>query len=240
MRWVWPLLLLAACGSSDRRTVTVLAASSLTGSFTALERMFEQTHPDIDVVLSFAGSQTLAMQVRHGIVADVFASADERHAESLFHERLVTAPRVFAEGELVVVGTPTRLEELSSVRNLVLGAPEVPVGRYSDLLLDRASDRFGAQWRRQVDSRVVSREPSVRMVAAKVALGEADAGVVYRADLEALPGIGAVSVPEDWVPPIRYVQVRLARAPEASLAEEWMAFVESPRGRLELTRRGFR
>ena len=82
-------LLLAGCGSGggaaaggsaapsaapEARTLTVLAAASLTETFTALEKQFETDHPGVDVKLNFAGSSDLAQQIVNGAPADVFAA----------------------------------------------------------------------------------------------------------------------------------------------------------------------
>ena len=61
-----------ACTS--RACLTVLAAASLTETFTALEKQFEAGHPGVDVKLNFAGSSDLAQQVVNGAPADVFAA----------------------------------------------------------------------------------------------------------------------------------------------------------------------
>ena len=57
-------LSLSGCGSQDK-TVTVLAASSLTGTFTTLADQFEKDHPGVQVKLAFDSSATLAQQA-HG------------------------------------------------------------------------------------------------------------------------------------------------------------------------------
>ena len=80
------LLPLTACGADDGdagsggdgTTLTVLAASSLTETFTALAERFEADHPGVDVQLAFDSSATLAAQAVEGAPADVLATADER------------------------------------------------------------------------------------------------------------------------------------------------------------------
>ena len=76
-----------------------------------------------------------------------------------------------------------RFAELPRARRIVVGAPEAPIGRYTLLLLDRAELALGARFRSELEARVVSRELNVRQVLAKLSLGEADAGIVYRSDL---------------------------------------------------------
>ncbi|HET9518516.1 MAG TPA: extracellular solute-binding protein, partial [Actinoplanes sp.] len=67
----------AACGDSpdDGTQITVLAAASLTESFTTIGKDFEATHQGTRVVFSFGGSAQLATQITSGAPADVFAAA---------------------------------------------------------------------------------------------------------------------------------------------------------------------
>ncbi len=68
---------------------------------------------------------------------------------------------------------------------LVLAAPGVPVRDYTDAMLETmaADPMYGEDYREAVLANVVSEEDNVRQVAAKVALGEADAGIVYLSDI---------------------------------------------------------
>src|SRR5690606_681056 len=70
---------------------------------------------------------------------------------------------------------------------LVLAVPQVPVGAYTREALDliAADPGSGEDFRNRVEANIVSLEDNVRQVVAKVALGEADAGVVYMTDITA-------------------------------------------------------
>src|ERR1043165_8638844 len=71
------LLPLTACGGgNDETTITVLAASSLTGTFTELGKKFEAEHDGVTVKFAFDSSATLAQQATQGAPADVLATAD--------------------------------------------------------------------------------------------------------------------------------------------------------------------
>ena len=84
------LLVVGGCGSSgsggsasggdgsksDKGTLTVLGAASLTEAFTTLAKDFEAAHPGTHVRLAFDSSATLAEQVNQGAPADVLATAD--------------------------------------------------------------------------------------------------------------------------------------------------------------------
>lgn len=160
--------------------VQVYAAASLTAAFDELARRFEADHPDIDVLpIVYGGSSTLATQIVEGAPADVFASADEPNMKSVRDADLVAGPAsVFATNTLVVAlapGNPAGVKTLSDLAkaSLVLCAPEVPCGRASQKLLEN----------QRVTLTPVSLEQSVTAVLQKVALGEADAGLVYATDV---------------------------------------------------------
>src|SRR5512140_81534 len=182
---------LAASCAANRHALVVFAASSLREAFGDVGAELRQQSAQADVQFNFAGTQDLATQLRHGARADVFASADERQLEQLVREGLVEPPRVFACNALVVIApaqNPAQLhslEDLPKARRLIIAAPEVPAGRYAEEVIARAQAVYGAAWGDAVRARLVSRELNVRQVLSKVALGEADAGLVYRTDAEA-------------------------------------------------------
>lgn len=230
---------LGGCGAPERTPLTVLAASSLTDVFGELERRFEAEHPEVDVVVAFGGTQALATQIRHGLRADVLASADEAHVTALAAEGLVEAPRPFAHNALVLAvadgAGDVAWRDLPELERLVVGDADVPLGRYTSALLDDAGERYGAAWRAAVEARVVSREPHARAVSAKVALGEADAAIVYATDVPV--GHRAIGWPDG--PVATYHHAALTEAPEPGLARAWTTFVASPDGRAALEAHGF-
>ncbi len=187
--------LLAAGGASARgdSTLTVFAASSLTDAF-----------PKIDpkATYSFAGSNTLAAQIRQGAPADVFASANTALPSALHRDGLCTKPVVFTRNALVVIvprSNPAGVHGVFDLRKrgvkLVIAAPGVPVGDYTLQVLRRLKLR----------PHVVSRETDVREVLAKVALGEADAGFVYSTDARTVPHkVRTIRIPARGQPNVRY------------------------------------
>ena len=83
--------------------LVVFEAASLKEAFATLAARFEKDHAGTNVVTNTAGSQELRAQLEHGAVADVFASADQRHMNALATEGLVVGPALFACNEPVVV-----------------------------------------------------------------------------------------------------------------------------------------
>lgn len=230
--------------SSGERELVVFAAASLRDAFEALGAAFRSKHQGVDVIFNFAGSQQLRTQIEHGAVADVLASANQVHMDAVRAQGLAGEAAIFARNELVVVvprgvGTLRRFEDLPSAQRVVIGASEVPVGRYTRQVLERAAARWPG-FAEQVMARVVSQELNVRQVLAKVALGEGDAGIVYRTDAAAMPSrVDVIAIPDELNVVASYPIAALTRAPHPTLAAAWIDFVRAPEGQAMLARAGF-
>ncbi len=246
------LVVSLGCGTSCERqqsaqteTLSVFAASSLTEAFEDLERGFAKAHPGVDVELTFAGSQVIRLQLEQGAQTDVFAAADSAHMDPLVAEGLVDGARTFAENELAVIvprrssGAIASFAELPRAQRLVIGTKEVPVGIYTRKMFDNAKAEFGADFTREVEAHVVSEETNVRLVRAKVELGEADAAVVYRTDALASDRVVTVPIPSNLNVRASYPIGVLHRARHPELARTFVGYVVSAEGKATLRRHGF-
>lgn len=232
--------------AAGARELVVFTASSLREAFAELGARFEREHPGTKVTFALAGSQELRTQIEHGAPADVFASADWTHMRALVAAGLAGAPRTFARNEPVLVvprDNPAGLRSLGDLpraKRIVLGAPEVPIGAYTLRILDAASRRYGAGFRPSVEAHVVSRELNVRQVLSKVALGEADAAVVYRTDARrAGKAVEVISIPPDLNVVAEYPVAVIGHAKEPALAREFVDLLLSAEGQEALARAGF-
>jgi molybdate transport system substrate-binding protein len=107
-------------------------------------------------------------------------------------------------------------------------------------MLDAASRDFGADFRARVEARVVSREPDVRQVLAKVSLGEADAGIVYRTDaMTAKDRVQIVAIPSAYNVVAEYPVAITANAAAPELARAFVELLLSPEGQQLLAGQGF-
>jgi molybdate transport system substrate-binding protein len=253
-----PLILaaLAGCGAdveedaAPPQSLTVFAAASLTDAFREIALIWEAENPDIDLVFNFAGSNQLATQINQGAPADVFASADWEQMDSAVAGGRIDAgaPRVLATNRLVVVfpadnpAAITRLQDLAAPDTLiVLAAGQVPVGRYSLDFLEKAGNdpEFGEQFQENVLRNVVSYEENVRAVLNKVALGEADAGIVYVSDLVDMDGVGRLDIPERLNSVAEYPIAALNDSPHEAAAAAFIDLALGPAGQAILAQYGF-
>lgn len=234
------LLVLVACGPATGRTadratsaatdgalqgqVLVSAAASLTDVFAAIERRFEQAHPDVDVVVNPAGSSSLREQVLAGAPVDVFAPADPTTMDAVVAAGLVAGqPAIFAHNRLQVAvppGNPARISGLDDFDEdqLLLGlcAAPVPCGTLAREALDAAG----------VTPAIDTNEPDVRALLTKVAGGELDAGITYVTDVTAAgDDVIGVDIPDDVNVVARYPIAALADAPNARAAAVFTSFV---------------
>ncbi|MFT4127160.1 MAG: molybdate ABC transporter substrate-binding protein [Gordonia sp. (in: high G+C Gram-positive bacteria)] len=164
-------------GGGEKTVLNVYAAASLKKTFTALEKTFEDQHPDVDVRPNFDGSSALVTQIQQGADVDVLATADEATMTKVTD--LVDTPQIFATNTLVIAtapGNPRHIENFASLRNAdistVVCAVEVPCGA-ATAEVERTTG---------VDITPRSEEASVSAVLTKVTSGEADAGLVYVTD----------------------------------------------------------
>ncbi|HET6146560.1 MAG TPA: molybdate ABC transporter substrate-binding protein [Polyangia bacterium] len=226
--------------------LVVFEAASLRDAFARLIPRFERDNASTKVVTNAAGSQELRAQIEHGAAADVFASADRKHMDALAAQGLVVGPTVFTCNQAVVVvrralaATVKTLADLPRVDRIVLGAPEVPIGHYTVEILKKAAATLGAEFPGRVDAKVVSRELNVRQVLAKVRLGEADAGVVYRSDaVAAADQVSVIAIPPELNVAAQYPIAQVKSAPHGDLARRWIELVKSPTGAAALREAGF-
>lgn len=233
-------------------TLNVFAAASLTAAFEEIGELFEASYPNATIVFNFAGSQQLAQQIIAGAPADVFASANQKQTDVVIQAGGIVAgsQQTFVRNRLVVIypqDNPAGLRDLKDLAQpglkLVFAAQEVPVGQYSLDFLDKAitDPAFGDSYKEDVLANVVSYEDNVKAVLTKVALGEADAGIVYTSDITGEDGaiVGRIDIP-DALNVIATYPIALVKESEyMELAQAFIDLVLSQAGQDILAKHNF-
>ena len=232
------VLLVAGCaqpGAAEKPTgVTVLAAASLTESFTRIGKDFEAANQGVKVTFSFGGSSGLARQIVSGAPADVFAAASPATMTTVTEAGdAAGAPAVFTRNQLVIAvpkGNPEGLTSLAALAKpgvkVALCAEQVPCGA--------AAKKAG------VTVRPVTQEQDVKAALSKVKLGEVDAALVYRTDVRAAAAdVDGVEFPESAKAINDYPIVALKDARNAAGAAAFVAYVRSEPAQKVLADAGF-
>lgn len=218
--------------------VTVFAAASLTESFTQLGKDFEAANPGAEVTFNFAGSSALARQINQGAPADVFASAATATMKQVTDTGAATGtPPVFVRNKLEIAvpkGNPGKVTGLADFgeadRTIALCAEQVPCGAAAKKVFEAAG----------ITAAPDTLEQDVKAVLTKVELGEVDAALVYRTDVEAAgTQVEGIEFAEADQAVNDYPITALAKAPNAAGAKAFVDFVLSDKGRAVLSAAGF-
>ncbi|HEX2681988.1 MAG TPA: molybdate ABC transporter substrate-binding protein [Candidatus Dormibacteraeota bacterium] len=224
---------LASCGTGIDHPfpaeLTVFAAASLEPAFDRIARKVDAT-----TTFNFAGTQVLTAQLTQGAKADVFASADSAHMEAVQQAGLlVGSPQVFAHNKLEIAvekGNPKGIHSLQDLARpglvIVLADSSVPAGKYAQLALSKAG----------VTVHPVSLETQVTTVVTRVALGEADAGIVYVSDIVTSGKVDGVPIPDSQNVVADYF---IGDVSDRPAAHTFIDYVLSPGGQAIMAAAGF-
>jgi molybdate transport system substrate-binding protein len=220
-------------------SITVSAASSLTGALGQLETSFHVRHPGTTIAFNFGSSGALATQIQQGAPADVFASASPGDMATVQQAGEISGtPTIFARNRLEIVvkpGNPLGIHSLADLTKapvVALCVTTAPCGSTAQQALAKAHVTLPVAQ--------VSLGQNVDATLAEVTTGDADAGVVYVTNAKTLgsQGVGVPIPPGQNVTtsyPIAVVKTTTDRA----LAEAWIAYVLGPTGQSVLRQASF-
>lgn len=216
--------------------LTVFAAASLQPAFDKMGQELKKTQ-NVTTTFNYAGTQTLTAQLQQGAAADVFASADTAHMTTVQSAGLLSGQsKIFAHNRLEIVvakGNPKGIHTLADLSRgglvVLLADPSVPAGKYAQQALSRA----------HVTVQPASLELQVTGVLSKVALGEADAGIVYVSDIVTSGKVEGVAIPDSQNVTADYPIAVLKAATNSMWAQAFIDLVLSPDGQAILKAAGF-
>lgn len=230
----------------DTLELRVFAASSLTDVFTEISKHYEEEHAGTEIILNFASSSRLASQLRERVEADVYASANMYQMQYLIDIGLIDAPNVitFVENKLTIIvpaGNPANIQKVEDIGKvgvkLILAVEDVPVREYADQVIGSLPEVT----QKSIYENLVSEESNVRQVVTKIALGEADAGIVYQSDVtpDIKKLVEIIEIPDSMNVKARYPIGILNESEHQAEAEDFIQFVLSEYGQMLLTDWGF-
>ncbi len=244
-----PALLLAGCGSTNagdhpsddsstpsgkvirdgsKQELIVFAAASMTESLTALKSVYEQAHPEVEIVYNFDSSGTLKAQIEEGADCDLFISAGQKQMNDLDLSTRID----LLENKVALVVAPNSNLQLSDFRKLAeelqngsllmaMGNSDVPVGQYTQEILHYYSlseEELAAKG-------CITYGSNVKEVTTQVLESAVDCGIIYATDATSagLP-IVDTATPE-MCGQVIYPAAVLATAKHPEAAEQFLNFL---------------
>jgi molybdate transport system substrate-binding protein len=225
----------SSSASAVSGTITVFAAASLTESFGTLGTQFEAAHPGTTVKFNFAASSALAQSITQGAPADVFASASAKNMTQIGDE--ATDSKTFADNVMEIAVPPDNPGKVTQVSDLTRAGLKVA--------LCQAQVPCGATAKQVFDKQMITVKPvtegaDVKSVLTAVQLGEVDAGVVYKTDVQAAgTKVKGIEIPAEQNASTSYPIAALKAAPNSAGAAAFVDYVLSDDGEKVLSAAGF-
>ncbi|MDR3373460.1 MAG: molybdate ABC transporter substrate-binding protein [Ancalomicrobiaceae bacterium] len=239
-------LCLSQPAAADSRPLTVFAAASLKNALDDVAAGWV-AGGHAKPAISYAASGPLAKQIEAGAPADIFISADLAWMDYAESKNLVDkASRFTLLGNDLVLIVPKastatfKIAPNAALADLVgadgrlaVGEPKsVPAGKYAQ----DALQKLGI-WD-SVKGRLAYAE-SVRAALQLVARGEAPAGIVYKTDAFADPGVKILDTfPEDSHAPVVYPAALVTGASNPDSAG-FLAYLRGPEAKAAFEKQGF-
>lgn len=230
------IIILAGCGQSTEKksnksstqkdTLNISAAASLTDVTKELEQAFNKQHDKVAINFNYGGSGSLRQQIEKGAPSDVFMSANIKDVKILADKDKAHNTYNYAQNELVLIGnSKTDKQDLSQLQNdekVAIGEPNsVPAGKYAQQFL-KDQNLYD-----NVKPHLVYAK-DVRQVLNYVTKGNAQFGYVYQTDLAQHKKNGQTDVKElgkaTLKTPITYQAATVSNKKEA---KAWMKFLKT-------------
>jgi len=232
------------CARRSGTSLTIGAAISLQPVLDSAVARYALVEPDVDILVSYAGSGTIRHQITFGAPIDVFLSAASDHVDSLeAGGYLLPGSRTtLATNTLVLVLSLRRppVAELSDLRlpgvaKIAIGEPDiVPAGRYAYQTLERSGLLS------EVKDRLVFTK-DVQQALVYVRTGTVDAGFVYASDVRGSTPVRVIAaVPDSLHDPIVYEGAVTARSPHPEAGRRFLEYLVSQEVRPRFEALGFR
>ena len=222
-------------------TVTVFAATSLTGAFGDIKAKLTAANPSLNLVMSFGGTATLKNQINTSTSpADVFAAADTSNSPNA---PLVGSQALFASNTLAIITRPGNPAGITGLASLFGGSTQVVLCQSAQPCGNAANQAFVTIGKTRADlgANLASEAANVGGVVTAVAAGVPNtAGVAYATDAIAnRETVDSVAIPASNNVVNQYPIYRINSGTNATGAEQFINFVLSPEGRSILAARGF-
>ena len=164
--------------------VNTFIAASLSNAMEEIQKDFNETYPDVEILYNADSSGTLQTQIEEGARCDIFFSAADKQMNALVDEDLAKKDTVedILENKVVLIKPKdgetkvTGFENITDAANIALAGDSVPVGQYAREIFDNLGITD------EVNKMEINEGKNVSEVLAAVSEGSNEIGIVYATD----------------------------------------------------------
>ena len=216
--------------------VYAFIAASLNNAMEEIQKDFNETYPDVEILFNADSSGTLQTQIEEGARCDIFFSAATKQMDALVDEGLAQTDSVVdllqnkvvlikpKDGETKVTG----FENITDAANLALAGESVPVGQYSREIFENLGIMD------EVNQMEINEGKNVTDVLASVSEGSNEVGIVYATDAASVADSvdiiaeapeGSLETPVLY--PVGLVEDKEASEDDTAAAEAFLEYLQS-------------
>ena len=216
--------------------VNTFIAASLSNAMEEIQKDFNETYPDVEILYNADSSGTLQTQIEEGARCDIFFSAADKQMNALVDENLAKKDTVedILENKVVLIKPKdgetkvTGFENITDAANIALAGDSVPVGQYAREIFDNLGITD------EVNKMEINEGKNVSEVLAAVSEGSNEIGIVYATDAASVADkVGVIAeAPADALKtpvlyPVGLIEDKEASEDDTAAAEAFLEYIKS-------------
>ena len=216
--------------------VNTFIAASLSNAMEEIQKDFNETYPDVEILYNADSSGTLQTQIEEGARCDIFFSAADKQMNALVDENLAKKDTVedILENKVVLIKPKdgetkvTGFENITDAANIALAGDSVPVGQYAREIFDNLGITD------EVNKMEINEGKNVSEVLAAVSEGSNEIGIVYATDaasvadkVDVIAEAPADALKTPVLYPVGLVEDKEASEDDTAAAEAFLEYIKS-------------
>ena len=213
--------------------VNTFIAASLSNAMEEIQKDFNETYPDVEILYNADSSGTLQTQIEEGARCDIFFSAADKQMNALIDENLAKKDTVedILENKVVLIKPKdgetkvTGFENITDAANIALAGDSVPVGQYSREIFDNLGITD------EVNKMEINEGKNVSEVLAE---GSNEIGIVYATDaasvadkVDVIAEAPADALKTPVLYPVGLIEDKEASEDDTAAAEAFLEYIKS-------------
>ena len=226
----------AAAAEDASGDLYVFIAASLSNAMEEIQKDFNETYPDVEILYNADSSGTLQTQIEEGARCDIFFSAADKQMDALVDEDLAKKDTVedILENKVVLIKPKdgetkvTGFENITDAANIALAGDSVPVGQYSREIFDNLGITD------EVNKMEINEGKNVSEVLAAVSEGSNKIGIVYATDaasvadkVDVIAEAPADALKTPVLYPVGLIEDKEASEDDTAAAEAFLEYIKS-------------